>query len=238
MTRCDAIIIGTGQAGPALARRLAGTGMQVAIVERGRFGGTCVNTGCTPTKTLVASAYAVHLARRGADYGFSAGEITVDMKRVKARKDNVAGASTRGVERSLKKLANCRVYEGHARFVSPREVQVGDEVLRAERIFLNVGARAAVPEIPGLSEIDYLTNSSMMAVDFLPPHLLILGGSYIGLEFAQMYRRFGSNVTVVEAAPRLVPREDEDVSDAIRDILEREGIKIHLASTCTGLARR
>jgi len=237
MTVFDAIIIGTGQAGPALARRLAGTGMQVAIVERGRFGGTCVNTGCTPTKTLVASAYAAHLARRGADYGFSAGEITVDMKRVKARKDNVAGASTRGVERSLKKLANCRVYEGHARFVSPREVQVGDEVLRAERIFLNVGARAAVPEIPGLSEIDYLTNSSMMAVDFLPPHLLILGGSYIGLEFGQMYRRFGSKVTIVELGPRLIGREDADVSDAIAGFLGREGIDLRFNAKCLGVRK-
>ena len=168
MTTYDAIIIGTGQAGPALARRLAGAGMKVAIVERGRFGGTCVNTGCTPTKTLVASAYAMHVARRGADYGFSAGDITVDMKRVKARKDEVAGASTRGVERSLRSQENCTVYTGHARLRSPREVEVGNEVLQAEKIFLNVGGRAAVPDIPGLDQVDYLTNSSMMDVDFLP----------------------------------------------------------------------
>src|SRR4051812_2760012 len=161
MTDYDAIIIGTGQAGPALARRLAGSGMKVAIIERGRFGGTCVNTGCTPTKTLVASAYAAHLARRGADYGFNAGDVKVDMKRVKERKDPVAGLSNRGVERSLKNLENCQVYEAHARFVSPREVQVGDEILTSDRIFINVGGRAAVPDIPGLDQVDYLTNSSM-----------------------------------------------------------------------------
>ncbi|HXA72052.1 MAG TPA: FAD-dependent oxidoreductase, partial [Stellaceae bacterium] len=193
MTDYDAIIIGTGQAGPALARRLAGAGQTVAIIERGRFGGTCVNTGCTPTKTLIASAYAAHLARRGADYGFSTGrEVMVDMKRVKARKDHVVGLSNTGVERSLKTLENGRVYQGHARFVSPREVEVGTEILSSERIFLNVGARAAVPEITGLDRVEYLTNSSMMDVDFLPRHLLVLGGSYVGLEFGQMYRRFGS----------------------------------------------
>ncbi|HEX2886831.1 FAD-containing oxidoreductase [Vineibacter terrae] len=239
MTTYDAIIIGTGQAGPALARRLAGTGMKVAIIERGRFGGTCVNTGCTPTKTLVASAYAVHMARRGADYGFSVGgEITVDMKRVKARKDYVAGLSNKGVERSLKKLENGTVYEGHARFRSPHEVEVGGAVLGADKIFINVGGRAAVPDIPGLDQIDYLTNSSMMDVDFLPRHLLVLGGSYIGLEFGQMYRRFGSDVTIVEVGPRLIPREDEDVSEAVAAFLGREGVAIRTSAKCLSLSRR
>lgn len=232
MTAFDGIIIGTGQSGPALARRMAGLGMKVAIIERGRFGGTCVNTGCTPTKTLVASAYAIHVARRGADYGFSAGDIKVDMKRVKARKDYVVGLSNGGVERSLKNLENCRVYESHARFVSPREVQVDGETLTSERIFINVGARAAVPDIPGLDQVDYLTNSSMMNVDFLPRHLLVLGGSYIGLEFGQMYRRFGSEVTIVEVGPRLTPREDEDVSEAIAGILAREGVAIQVNANC------
>lgn len=232
MTAFDGIIIGTGQSGPALARRMAGLGMKVAIIERGRFGGTCVNTGCTPTKTLVASAYAIHVARRGADYGFSAGDIKVDMKRVKARKDYVVGLSNGGVERSLKNLENCRVYESHARFVSPREVQVDGETLTSERIFINVGARAAVPDIPGLDQVDYLTNSSMMNVDFLPRHLLVLGGSYIGLEFGQMYRRFGSEVTIVEVGPRLTPREDEDVSEAIAGILAREGVTIQVNANC------
>ena len=238
MATYDAIVIGTGQAGPALARRLASSGQTVAIVERGRFGGTCVNTGCTPTKTLVASAYAVHMARRGADYGFTVGgAIGVDMKRVKARKDEIAGASTRGVERSLRRLENGTVYQGHARFVSPNEVAVGDDVLRGGRVFINVGGRAAVPDIPGLDKIDYLTNSSMMDVDFLPRHLLVLGGSYIGLEFAQMYRRFVSKVTVVEVGPRLVPREDEEVSRAIAAFLGREGIEVRTSARCLGLAR-
>jgi pyruvate/2-oxoglutarate dehydrogenase complex dihydrolipoamide dehydrogenase (E3) component len=232
MTPYDAIIIGTGQAGPALGRRLAGSGVKIAIIERGRFGGTCVNTGCTPTKTLIASAYAVHTARRGAEYGFSAGDVKVDMKRVKARKDYVAGLSNRGVERSLKNLENCRVYEGHARFVSPREVQVGAEILHSDRIFINVGGRAAVPEIAGLDQVEYLTNSSMMDVDFLPCHLLVLGGSYVGLEFAQMYRRFGSDVTVVELGPRLCQREDNDVSDAIIGFLTKEGITVRLNANC------
>jgi pyruvate/2-oxoglutarate dehydrogenase complex dihydrolipoamide dehydrogenase (E3) component len=238
MASYDAIIIGTGQAGPALARRLAGSGMKVAIVERKLFGGTCVNTGCTPTKALVASAYAVHTARRGGDYGFTARDITVDMKRVKARKDEIAGASTRGVERSLRNLENCTVYTGHARLRSPTEVEVGNDVLTAGKIFLNVGGRASVPEIPGLDQIDYLTNSSMMDVDFLPEHLVVLGGSYIGLEFGQMYRRFGSRVTVVELGPRLIAREDEDVSKEIAAFLGREGIDVHTNAKCLTVSKK
>ena len=234
----DAIVIGTGQAGPALARRLAGSGMKVAIIERARFGGTCINTGCTPTKTLAASAYAAHIARRGDDYGFSAGEVKIDMKRVKARKDHVVAHSNLSVERSLKKLENCRVYAGHARLASAREVEVGAEILNAEHIFINVGARAAVPAIPGLDQAGYLTNSSMMDIDFLPPHLLILGGSYIGLEFGQMYRRFGSDVTIVERAPRLAPREDEDVSEAIAGFLTKEGITVRVNTRCLGVTRQ
>jgi pyruvate/2-oxoglutarate dehydrogenase complex dihydrolipoamide dehydrogenase (E3) component len=232
MTAYDAIIIGTGQAGPPLARSMAGLGMKVAVIERGRFGGTCINTGCTPTKTLIASAYAAHVARRSADYGVIAGDVKVDMKRVKARKDDVVRLSNRKVEQSLKNLEHCQVYETHARFVSPHEVQVGSEVLTSERIFINAGARAAVPDIPGLDQVDYLTNSSMMDVDFLPRHLLVLGGSYIGLEFGQMYRRFGSEVSIVEGARRLVSREDEDVSATITDILVREGINVLTGAKC------
>jgi pyruvate/2-oxoglutarate dehydrogenase complex dihydrolipoamide dehydrogenase (E3) component len=238
MADFDAIIIGTGQAGPALARRLVAAGWKVAIIERKLFGGTCINTGCTPTKTLVASAYAAHLARRAADYGvIIPGAIRVDMKAVKARKDAVVGTSRSGIERSLKALEGCTVYEGHARFVGPTEVGVGDEVLRADKIFINVGGRASVPPISGLEQAPYLTNSSMMDVDFLPPHLLVLGGSYIGLEFAQAYRRFGSEVTVVELAPRLIAREDEDVSRAIADILKEEGIDIRLGSKVVGMEK-
>jgi pyruvate/2-oxoglutarate dehydrogenase complex dihydrolipoamide dehydrogenase (E3) component len=239
MTSYDAIIIGTGQAGPSLARRLAGSGLKVAIIERGRFGGTCINTGCTPTKTLVASAYAMHTARRGADYGFSTGgEVKVDMKRVKARKDYVAGLSSKGVERSMRTLENGTVYQGHARFLSSHEVAVGAEVLRAEKIFINVGGRVAVPDIPGLDQVDYLTNSSVMDVDFLPRHLLVLGGSYIGLEFGQMYRRFGSEVTIVERGPRLIPREDEDVSEAVTAFLTREGVDLRVNAKCLRFSKR
>src|SRR5260370_33138579 len=239
MTSYDAIIIGTGQAGPSLTRRLAGSGMKVAIIERDRFGGTCVNTGCTPTKTLVASAYAAHMARRGADYGFSTGdEVKVDMKRVKVRKDYVVGFSNRGVERSLRSLENCTVYQGHGRFVSPHEVEVGTEILRADRIFINVGGRAAVPKIPGLDGIDYLTNSSMVDLDFLPRHLLVVGGSYIGLEFGQSDRRFGSAVTVAEMGPRLVAREDEDVSEGLSAFLTREGDDLPLNAHCSSVSKR
>jgi len=216
MPEFDAIIIGTGQAGPSLARRLAAVDKRVAIIERKRFGGTCVNTGCTPTKTMVASAYAARLANRAAEYGVLIdGRVTVDMKRVKARKDAVAGQSEKAVERSLRSLDLCSVYTGHARFVSPQAVAVGDEVLRADWIFVNVGGRALVPDMPGLDQVEYLTNSSILELDALPPHLVIIGGSYVGLEFGQVFRRFGSQVTIIEMAPRLIAREDEDTSAAI-----------------------
>src|SRR3974390_3274098 len=189
MQHYDAIIIGTGQAGPALAQRLVDTGRTVAVIERKSFGGTCVNTGCIPTKTLVASAYAAHMARRAADFGVKIScEINVNMKAVKARKDHVSGRSRNGVEQWLKNLKGCTVYESHARFAAPHSVEVAGEILKAKRIFINVGGRALAPPIPGLDEVGYFTNSSMMDVDFLPPHLIILGGSYIGLEFAQIYR--------------------------------------------------
>ncbi|HTM73241.1 MAG TPA: FAD-containing oxidoreductase [Pseudolabrys sp.] len=238
MQRYDAIIIGTGQAGPALAHRLAGAGKTVAVVERKYFGGTCVNTGCIPTKTLVASAYAAHMARRASDFGVKIPcDITVDMKAVKARKDHVSGLSRTGVEQSLKGLKGCTVYEGHARFSGPHSLKVGDQELEAPWIFVNVGGRALAPPVPGLDKVGYLTNSSMMEVDFLPPHLIILGGSYIGLEFAQIYRRFGSEVSVIELAPRLIAREDEDVSAAVADILRGEGIKTYVNSSVAGIAR-
>src|SRR6266567_8148268 len=239
MAAYDAIIIGTGQAGPALARRLAGAGWKIAVIERKLFGGTCVNTGCTPTKTLVASAYAAYLAHRAADYGVTiGGPVGVDMKAVKARKDAVVRPSHEGVERSLKRLKGCTVFEGHGRFVGPKQVQVDDEMLSADKIFINVGARAMVPPIPGLEQVPYLTNSSMMDVDFLPPHLVVLGGSYVGLEFAQAYRRFGSEVTVIELAPRLIAREDEDVSHAVAEFLKEEGIDVRVDSKVIGMERQ
>jgi pyruvate/2-oxoglutarate dehydrogenase complex dihydrolipoamide dehydrogenase (E3) component len=239
MKNFDAIIIGTGQAGPSLAARFAAAGMTVAIIERHKFGGTCVNTGCIPTKTLVASAYAAHAARRGAEYGFVVnGDVRVDMKRIKARKDEVSGRSNRGVEGGLRGLKHCTVVQGHARFQSSRTVVVNDEVLQADKVFINVGGRASVPAMPGIHDVSFLTNSSMMDIDFLPEHLVIVGGSYVGLEFAQMYRRFGSEVTIVERGARLIGREDEDISDAVREILESEGIRIRLNATCISLAKR
>jgi pyruvate/2-oxoglutarate dehydrogenase complex dihydrolipoamide dehydrogenase (E3) component len=239
MADYDAIVIGTGQSGPALARRLVAAGWTVAIVERKFFGGTCVNTGCTPTKTLIASAYAAQLARRAAEYGVTiGGAIGVDMKAVKARKDAIVGASRKGVERSLKTLKGCTVYEGHARFAGPKELEVGEEELRAEKVFINAGARAVVPPIPGLDQVPYLTNSSMMDVDFLPPHLVVLGGSYIGLEFAQMYRRFGSEVAVIELASHIIAREDRDVSQAVAGFLTDEGIDIRVNSRVVAVEKK
>ncbi|HMA81881.1 MAG TPA: FAD-containing oxidoreductase [Candidatus Binatia bacterium] len=231
--RFDAIVIGTGQAGPSLAARLSQAGMKVAVIERGKFGGTCVNTGCIPTKTLVASAYAAHLARRAAEYGVEiGGPLQVDMKRVKARKDEVSGRSNAGVEKWMDGLTNATVYRGHGRFESARTVRVNGELLEADKIFINVGGRALVPPMPGLDQVPYFTNSSIMDVDFLPEHLIVVGGSYIGLEFAQMYRRFGSKVTIVEKGAHLIAREDEDVSKAIEEILRGENIQIRLNAEC------
>ena len=235
----DAIVIGTGQAGPSLAAELAGAGRQVALVERHRFGGTCVNVGCTPTKALVASARAVHVARRAGDFGVVIdGGINVDMARVKARKDAIVGKSTQGLEKWLKGLDNCTVFEGHARFEGPHRVRVGEHELEADQIFINVGARAYLPPLPGLDGGDYLTNSSIMDLDVLPEHLVIIGGGYIGLEFAQMYRRFGSRVTLIEMGERLIRREADDISDAVREILEAEGVEVRLKAECISLVRR
>jgi pyruvate/2-oxoglutarate dehydrogenase complex dihydrolipoamide dehydrogenase (E3) component len=234
----DAIVIGTGQAGPALAVRLAGAGCKTAIIERKRFGGTCVNVGCIPTKTLVASARAAWVARNAAAYGVVMdGAVRIDMPRVKARKDEVVAQSTNGVESWLRGTPNVTVIEGHARFQSSRVVHVDGRQLTAPRIYINTGGRPTVPPIGGLADVDYLTSTSMMDVDFLPEHLIVVGGSYIGLEFAQMYRRFGSRVTIVEMTPRLISREDEEVSQAVREILEAEGIGVRLNARCLDVER-
>ena len=223
----DAVVIGTGQSGPALAARLSGEGLNTAVIERKLFGGTCVNNGCIPTKTLVASARAAGIARRAAEYGVTIdGAIAVDMKQVKARKDAIVARSNHGVETWMRGLDNCTVYEGHARFDGPRTVTVGNQRLEAEKFFINVGGRASTPPIPGLDKVPFLNNSRMMEVDFLPDHLLVLGGSYIGLEFSQMYRRFGAEVTVINRGPRILSREDDDVSAAVQGIFESEGIKV------------
>lgn len=232
----DAIIVGAGQAGPPLAGRLTDAGQTVAVIERKLVGGTCVNTGCIPTKTLVASAHAAHLSRRGAEYGVGTGEITVDMAKVKARKDKIMLDDRSGVESWLEGMKGCTLIRGHARFEGPHTISVDGRVLEADRIFLNVGGRA-VADIPGLSDVDYMTNVGVLELDTVPEHLVVVGGSYIGLEFAQMYRRFGADVTVVERGPRLAGREDPDVSDAIREILENEGITVICDAECIGVAR-
>jgi len=237
-TTFDSIVIGCGQSGPFLAVRLAASGQRVAIVERARFGGTCVNTGCIPTKTLVASAYAAHLARRAGDFGVDVtGSVRVDMKRVKARKDQISGQSRTGIESWLRGTPNCSVYQGHAQFESPHQIRVGAGLLSAPQIFLNVGARATIPSLPGVADTPHLTNSTLLDLDVLPRHLVIVGGGYVGLEFGQIFRRFGSEVTIIEKGPRLVPQEDEDVSAEVRAILEREGIHVRVNATCLALKK-
>jgi pyruvate/2-oxoglutarate dehydrogenase complex dihydrolipoamide dehydrogenase (E3) component len=232
-TPFDAIVIGSGQAGPFLAARLAGAGMKTALIEREHLGGTCVNDGCIPTKTLLASARTAHVARRASAYGVNVGgAVTVDMAAVMARKDRIVGQSVEGLSKWLQETANLQLIWGHARFVGPRAVQVGGEVYEAPRIFINVGGRAMLPDWPGLGQVPVLTNTTMMGLDTLPEHLVVIGGSYIGLEFAQMYRRFGSKVTVIEQGDRLIAREDRDVSHEVQAILEREGVKFHLSVPC------
>ena len=237
MSRFDAIVIGGGQAGPPLAGRLTAAGMTVALVERKLLGGTCVNTGCTPTKTLVASAQVAHAVRRAGDYGVAIeGPVRVDMAKAKARADTVAGNSRAGVERWLRSMQGCTVVQGHARFEARDRLRVGNDVLTAPRIFINVGGRPSVPPFPGVDAVPYLTNSGMLALDRVPEHLIVVGGSYVGLEFAQMFRRFGAEVTIVERLPRLIAREDPEVSSAIRDILVDEGIDVRTAAECIRLA--
>jgi pyruvate/2-oxoglutarate dehydrogenase complex dihydrolipoamide dehydrogenase (E3) component len=237
-SKYDAIVIGTGQSGPSLADRFAREGLRVAVIERKDFGGTCVNTGCIPTKTLVASAYVAHMARRSGEYGVDvAGPVNVDMKRVKARKDCVVAESRTGVTQWMESLRNTTLYRGHARFTGPTTVRVNGELLEASKIVVNTGGRAFVPPLPGLESVPYLTNSSMMSIDFLPEHLLIVGGSYVGLEFAQMYRRFGARVTIVEMADRVIAREDQDICDAVREILEAEGVEVRLKATCIAVEK-
>jgi pyruvate/2-oxoglutarate dehydrogenase complex dihydrolipoamide dehydrogenase (E3) component len=229
----DAIVIGAGQAGPPLAVRLALAGQKVAIIERALFGGTCVNTGCTPTKTLVASAYAAHLARRAAEFGVVlGGAVCVDMKQVKARQDAVVKPRREGLEQWVNGQPGCTVIRGHARYTAPRQLSVAGEQLSADKVFINVGGRANVPPMPGVDQVPILTNTSVLELDVLPRRLVVVGGSYVGLEFAQIYRRFGAEVTVVEMGPRLIQREDPDASDAIKQILEAEGIQVRLSAKC------
>jgi pyruvate/2-oxoglutarate dehydrogenase complex dihydrolipoamide dehydrogenase (E3) component len=236
--RFDAIVIGAGQAGPPMVGRLAASGRKVALIERKLIGGTCINTGCTPTKAMVASAYAAHLARRGVDFGVNVGPVGVDFAAVMARKNGIVGNSRSHLESWLRGMEGCTVLEGHARFVSPGAVAVGDETLEADQFFINVGGRAAVPGFPGIDQIKPLTNTTLLELGALPEHLVIVGGSYVGLEFAQIFRRFGARVTVVEKSERLIAHEDEDVSQAVREILEGDGIAIRCGAECIAFAAR
>lgn len=228
MRTFDAIIVGAGQSGPFLAARMAEKGMKVALVERKYLGGTCVNAGCMPTKTLVACARAAHVARNAGAYGVTIpGDIGIDMAIVRKRAETVTMEARNGLISWFAGMDGVTVIYGHARFESERTINVNGELLTAQRIYLNVGARPAIPDMPGIDDIDYLTSTSIIALDTLPRHLVVIGGSYIGLEFAQMYRRFGAEVTVVERGPKLASREDDDISDAIADILRAEGIMVH-----------
>jgi pyruvate/2-oxoglutarate dehydrogenase complex dihydrolipoamide dehydrogenase (E3) component len=231
--RFDAIVVGAGQAGPPLAGRLARAGMTVAIVERDQVGGTCVNTGCMPTKTLVASARAAHVARRAADFGvvLEAG-VRVDMPRVKARADRVAASARSNLEHWIVGNDRCSLVRGHGRFESPRVIRVGDRLLTAERIFLDVGARPAMPPLSGIERARPLTSTTILALSQVPRHLVVVGGGYVGLEFAQMYRRFGSEVTIVERGPHVLGQEDVDVSEGMEGIMEAEGIQVRRDAEC------
>ncbi|MET3650757.1 FAD-containing oxidoreductase [Dyella japonica] len=233
--RFDAIVVGAGQAGPSLAQRLSAAGRKVALIERKLMGGTCVNTGCIPTKAMVASAYVAHTGRRAAEYGVGTGDITVDMAQVWKRTRGISERSRSSVENWVAGMPNVTLLRGHARFESPRTMRVGDELIEADQIFINVGGRAVEPDFPGVKTVPYLTNVGVMDLKELPDHLVIVGGSYIGLEFGQMFRRFGAKVTIVEKGKRLLPREDPDVSEAVVDILQREGIELHLGAECIEL---
>lgn len=235
--RFDAIVIGAGQAGPSIAGRFSGAGMKVALIERHLFGGTCVNTGCMPTKTMVASAYAARVAQRAAEYGLVLGSAArVDMAKVHERAAAVSRNARNGVESWLRSMPGCTVIQGHARFESPTTIDVNGERLEAPKIFINVGGRAAKPSFPGIDSVSFLTNTSILQMTTVPDHLVVVGGSYVGLEFGQMFRRFGAQVTIVEKGPRLVAREDSDVSDAIAEILRAEGIELRTGAECIRLA--
>jgi len=232
-TRYDAIVVGAGQAGVPLAQALAATGMRTSLLEREHVGGTCVNEGCTPTKTMVASARVAYLARRGPDYGVQTGAIGIELTKVRERKRAMVDSFRNGSQRRIEKSGNLDLIFGQAQFTSGRSLRVqkanGEEVsLVGEKIFINAGCRPAVPELEGLSGVPFLNSTSIMELDRVPQHLIVLGGGYIGLEFGQMFRRFGSKVTLVQSGPRLLGREDQDVAEAVREILREDGVEVLL----------
>jgi pyruvate/2-oxoglutarate dehydrogenase complex dihydrolipoamide dehydrogenase (E3) component len=234
--RFDDIVIGAGQAGPSLAARLTGAGRKVALIERKFLGGTCVNTGCRPTKTLIASAKVAQMARRAAEFGIVAGPVSTDMAAVRARIIGIVEDGRRGLADWLGGMEGLSLIEGHARLAGPRMVTVGDRTLEAERVFLNVGARAALPDLPGIRDVPTLDNVGILDLSVVPDHLVVVGGGYIGLEFAQAFRRLGAEVTVVEKGPRLIGREDPDISEAVRAFLEAEGVRVRTHAECIRFA--
>jgi pyruvate/2-oxoglutarate dehydrogenase complex dihydrolipoamide dehydrogenase (E3) component len=226
--RYDAIVIGSGQAGNPLSQKLADYGWTVALIEKENLGGTCINTGCTPTKTMVASAQVAHYARNAARWGVRADQVSIDLPAVVVRKNQIVQSFRSGQQRKVDQRPNLHLHRGQAQFLDSRRVAVKGEVLESERIFINTGARSAIPRIEGLDAVSYLTNASIMELSELPEHLLVLGGGYIGLEFGQMFRRFGSRVTVVHQSGQILPREDAEVADELQKILETEGIRFEL----------
>lgn len=233
----DAIIIGAGQAGPFLATRLAAAGRRVALIERKFLGGTCVNTGCTPTKAMVACAKVAHTAREAARFGVHVEtDIRVSLAEVKSRADKIIQNSRESLGTMLAN-AGCTVVYGHARFVSAHEIQVGEEIFRGEQIFINVGSRAAIPQLPGLQAVDYLTNASLLELTELPGHLVVVGGGAVGVEFAQMFWRFGCEVTLLEMKSNLMHREDSAASGLIAELLLSEGIRLRLGAECISFSK-
>jgi pyruvate/2-oxoglutarate dehydrogenase complex dihydrolipoamide dehydrogenase (E3) component len=233
MSKYDAIVIGSGQAGNPLSQKLADHGWIVALIEKEHLGGTCINTGCTPTKTMVASAQVAHYARNAARWGVRTGDVTVDLPKIVARKEQIVAQWRDGIQRKVEQRKSLHLYHGHARFVAPHRLMVGDQELESERIFINTGTRVDTPRVDGLEKVDYLTNASIMQLSELPEHLLVLGGGYIGLEFGQMFRRFGSRVTIIHRGEQLLPREDADVMQELQKALEAEGIEFRLNSRTT-----
>src|SRR5467141_3866019 len=228
MSKYDAIVIGSGQAGNPLCYKLADHGWTVALIEKEHLGGTCINTGCTPTKTMIASAQVAHYGRNAPRWGVRAKDVSVDLPAIVARKDKVVQSFRSGQQHKVDQRPNLRLYRGQARFTGSHRLVVRDQELEAERIFINTGARAAIPRIEGLDASGYLTNASIMELTELPEHLLILGGGYIGLEFGQMFRRFGSRVTILHMGPQIVGREDPEISAELQKALEAEGIQFVL----------
>jgi dihydrolipoamide dehydrogenase len=238
MPKYDAIVIGSGQAGNPLSQKLADHGWSVALIEKAELGGTCINTGCTPTKTMVASAQVAHYARHAEQWGVRAGQVSVDLPKVVARKDQIVKQWRSGIEKKVQDRKNLHLYRGQAQFTGPHSIRVGNEVLECERIFINSGTRPSIPTLQGLDRVDYLTNASIMELRELPEHLLVLGGGYIGLEFGQMFRRFGSQVTIIHQSDHILPREDEDVTDELKKALENEGIRFLLNARTTSVEKQ